>query len=83
MNFYCCDFRPYHTIRKRAAREALWAEFQRCGTREALFRVRPVPSLFKACYSFSTPLFQYFCISSALGVSKGLTTRKPRNCASV
>src|ERR1044071_2979501 len=34
-------------------------------------------------YSFSTPLFQYFSISSGEGTWSGRTRRKPRNCASV
>jgi hypothetical protein len=33
--------------------------------------------------SFSTPLFQYLLISSALGTLSGRTTRKPSHCASV
>ena len=40
-------------------------------------------ALFNAGLSFSTPLFQYACISSFVGVFNGRTMRKPRNCASV
>ena len=34
-------------------------------------------------YSFGTPLFQAANISSALGISRGRTTRKPSHFASV
>ena len=40
-------------------------------------------ALVSAGLSFSTPLFQYACISSFVGVFSGRTMRKPRNCASV
>src|SRR5882724_1108896 len=40
-------------------------------------------ALLNSGLSFSTPLFQYFCASSAVGTFNGRTMRKPRNCASV